>query len=70
MGYDYSKLRGLIREHYGTQGKFAKELGLSTVSLSGRLNNQLTFKQSEMLMRMKLLGEPAWKIGDIFYKIN
>lgn len=52
--FDYSKSRGRIKELYKTETEFAKELGLSTVSLSGRLINKLNFEQSEML-----------KIGDL-----
>ena len=35
MAYDYSKLSGKIREVFGTNGEFAKAMGLSerTVSL-------------------------------------
>ena len=53
--FDYSKLRGRIKEVYKTETEFAKELGLSTVSLSGRLNNKLNFEQSEMLKIGELL---------------
>ena len=37
--YDYRKLRGRIREMFGTQANFAKKIGLSEVSVSNKLNN-------------------------------
>ena len=36
--FDYSKLRGKIKEVFGTQAKFAKAMGMSTVTLSAKLN--------------------------------
>lgn len=37
--FDYSKLKGKIKEVFGTQSAFAKAMGLSGVSLSSKLNN-------------------------------
>ena len=39
MAFDFSKLRGKIKEVFGTQEKFAKAMGMSSVSLSAKLNN-------------------------------
>lgn len=49
MSYDYGKLKGKIKERYGTQDNFAKEIGLSAVTLSNRLNNQTKFSQDEII---------------------
>jgi hypothetical protein len=46
--FDYSKLRGKIKEKCGTQNKFAKRIGMGKVSLSQRLNNYLDWSRSEM----------------------
>lgn len=35
--FDYSKLRGRIKECFGTEKSFAKELGLTAPVLSSRL---------------------------------
>lgn len=48
MAFDYSKLRGKIKEVCGTQSNFAKRLGIGRVSLSQRLNNTLEFSQKEI----------------------
>ena len=49
MFWDYSKLRGKIKEIYGTQDQFAEAIGIGRVSLSKRLNNQLEWTQEEMI---------------------
>lgn len=55
MPFDYSKLRGKIKEIYNTQADFATEIGMSRGSLSQRLNNVLDFSQSEMENAARLL---------------
>lgn len=46
--YDYRKLRGRIKEKYGTQSEFSKKIGLSEVSVSNKLNNIVDWDQEEM----------------------
>ena len=46
--FDYSKLRGKIKEVFGTQAKFAKAMGMSTVTLSAKLNGTVQFTAPEM----------------------
>ena len=53
--FDYNKLRGRIRERFGTEGNFADALGIGRVSLSKRLNNSLDFSRIEMLRACDLL---------------
>ena len=38
--FDYSKLRGRIKEVYGKEGAFADALGITPKSLSDWLNNK------------------------------
>lgn len=68
MSFDYSKLRGKIREIYGTQTEFANALGISHVSLSARLNNKIGFDQSEMVKAAELLGISQEEIQCYFFK--
>lgn len=56
MAFNYSKLRGRIKEVFGTQERFAKAMGLSTVSLSAKLNNAVPFTGPEMNKVCELLG--------------
>lgn len=48
MSYDYRKLRGRIREKFGTQAEFSRNIGLSEVSVSNKLNNVVDWGQDEM----------------------
>lgn len=56
MAFEYSKLRGKIREVYGTQSNFAKEMGISSASVSAKLNNAVEFKQCEIDKACSLLS--------------
>jgi hypothetical protein len=70
MVYDYSKLRGKIREVYKTQSNYAKDLGIGRVSLSKRLNSQLQFSQDEILNSIKLLGLNNKDIPSYFFTVQ
>lgn len=48
MDFNYSKLRGKIREVFNTQEAFADALEISTTSLSEKLNNKVQFSQKEI----------------------
>ncbi|MGI6691196.1 MAG: DUF739 family protein [Desulfovibrionales bacterium] len=65
--FDYSKLRGRIREKYGTEGNFADSLGISRVSLSKRLNNLLDFNRIEMMRACDLLEISAQEMPRYFF---
>lgn len=67
MAFDYSKLRGKIKEVCGTQDKFSDELGIGRVSLSKRLNNQLEFSQEEILSSCRILGIDSIDIPAYFF---
>lgn len=54
--YDYSKLRGKIKEVCGTQEMFANKIGLSAVSVSNKLNNLIPWKQEEIERTLSVLG--------------
>lgn len=67
MNFDYSKLRGKIKEVFGTQDKFAAALGIGRVSLSQRLNNNLDFSSTEIFTSCKLLDISAETIPQYFF---
>lgn len=56
MEFDYSKLRGRIIEIYGSQEAFAEKMGLSTRSLSLKMNGKTYWKQPEICKAVKLLN--------------
>lgn len=68
--FDYSKLKGKIKECYDTQENFTKALGLSRTSLNQRLNNRLEFSQREILKTCKLLNINEDKIKEYFFTIK
>lgn len=46
--FDFSKLKGRIKEKLNTQENFAKELNISVPSLIKKLNNKSQFTQTEI----------------------
>lgn len=65
--FDYSKLRGRIKEIFGTQDAFADAVGIGRVSLSKRLNNALEFTQDEMIKSAAVLKFPPEEIPLYFF---
>ena len=55
MAYDYSKLLGRIKEKFGTNGCFAREMDMSERSFSLKVNNKVPFKQPEIVKACSLL---------------
>lgn len=68
--YDYSKLRGKIREVFCTQDDFADQLGIGRVSLSKRLTNKLEFSQSEIKRACDLLNIPPEEVSTYFFTLK
>ena len=67
MSFDYSKLRGKIREKYKTQEVFAGELGISAASLSDKLNEKSDFSHGEITLACDKLGMPYECISEYFF---
>jgi Helix-turn-helix. len=67
MSANYAKLRGKIREVYGTQEAFAEAIGMNTVSLSQRLNGKLEWKISEIAKACEVLGIPLSENAEYFF---
>jgi|GEM_PF-1863506 len=52
----FKRLRGKIKEVFGTQENFAVAMGLSSFSISQKLNGVTQFTRIEMLTASVLLG--------------
>lgn len=52
----YSKLRGKIREVFGTQEAFATVMGMNTATLSAKLNSKTDWTKAEIERACSLLG--------------
>jgi len=68
--YDYSKLRGKIREIFKTQSAFAEAMGMSTTSLSTKLNNNVEFTQKEIAQAVELLQITKEDIPAYFFTLE
>ena len=68
MEFNYNKLKGKIKEVYGTQQEFAKALGISPTTLNTRFKNETFFNQSEIEKTKYLLDlKNEQDIMDIFF---
>ena len=67
MLMSYSKLRGKIREVFGTQEAFAEAIGLSKSAISMRLNNKVKWTADEIEKAKNALGFEAEEIGEYFF---
>jgi DNA-binding XRE family transcriptional regulator len=67
MAFDYSKLRGKIREVFNTQDEFAKAIGLSNTSISAKLNNKVEWSQQEINKAAEVLRIPDNEIYVYFF---
>lgn len=67
MEFDYSKLKGKIKEIFGTQEAFAKSMKISNVSMSVKLNNKSEWTQQEIIKASSLLGIKTKEIDDYFF---
>ena len=67
MAFNYSKLRGKVKEIFNTQEDFSKALGIGTVSLSQKLNNKSEWSQQEINKAVELLKIEDSEISVYFF---
>ena len=67
MSYNYNKLRGIIREKFGTEGKFAKKINRDCSTFSKKINNKGEFTSDEIFRMAELLDIPNDEIGTYFF---
>lgn len=67
MKFNNSKLRGKIRENFGSEYAFGEALGMALSTLSGKLNNKREFTRSEILSIVKLLNLKKEEVYDVFF---
>ncbi len=56
MGIDTMPLKGKIRERFGSQEKFAEEIGLSLTSVSDVLNGKRGLSRDQIVIWAKALA--------------
>ena len=67
MNYDYSKLKGKIKEFDMTLNDFAKNIGITEQTLNLRFKNVRPFTQPEMTKAMQLFNEPMENLHIYFF---
>ena len=67
MAFAYDKLKGKIKEVFGTQEAFANALGIARTSLYSKLNNNTEFTQMEMFKALELLHLQKTEIDVYFF---
>ncbi len=65
--YDYSKLRGRIKEKIGTEGEFAHRINRTPNYISKVFRNGTYFSQIDIDNSAKVLDISADKIGAYFF---
>ncbi len=66
--FDYSKLKGRIKEKFNSQSNFVKKLNMSEQVFSKRINNQVQFDSSEIKKMAALLEINDDEISEYFFK--
>ena len=67
LKYNYSKLRGKIREVFNTERDFAVAMNLSKATISAKLNNAVEFSQTEIDNACSLLEIDQSDISTYFF---
>ena len=67
MPYTYNKLKGRITELYGTQGNFAKKVGISKNSRSKKLTCKTEFSRKDIIQWSILLNLNKDEYGEYFF---
>lgn len=66
INYNFNKLKGKIREIFGTQNDFAEAMNMAPNTLSSKLNNLTDFSSNEISKAVELLNitsaSEAWNI--------
>lgn len=65
--YDFSKLRGRIKELIGSENEFARLLNVSHASLSAKLNSKVPFSISEIDNSIQILKIDVNDIYEYFF---
>lgn len=69
MAYNYEELNKKIAAKCGTQAVFAKKMGLSERTISMKLNNKISFKQSEIQKALNILDLSSDDIQSYFFTL-
>lgn len=68
--FDFSKLKGRIKEIYGTQSAFATAMLMSEATLSNKINNNVEFSPKEIVRALLLLSIDFHEVKEYFFTIK
>lgn len=66
--FDFSKLRGKIKEVYESEGNFSDIAKVSRASLSAKLNNKAYFNPTEIVKFSEMLKIPDEEVKIYFFE--
>lgn len=67
MDFKYNKLRGRIVEVFGSQAKFAENIGQSEQNVTAKLAGRSSFTQDNIVVWCQALGIDQSDIGNYFF---
>lgn len=67
MEFKYDKLKGRIKEKYGTQENFAKAIGKTQTTTSFKINGKASWNQEEIIKAIELLDLSKDDIVEYFF---
>lgn len=65
--YTYNKLRGRIVEKFGSQANFARKLGITTTTLSKKMQCKTGFSQEDIETWASMLDIQRNEFSDYFF---
>lgn len=65
----YAKLRGRIREKYGTQEAFASAMGIRSATLSAKLQGKTDWTRAEIERACRLLDIAISELHEYFFAL-
>lgn len=70
IAFDFSKLRGKIKEVFRTQNAFAERMNMNEATLSNKLNNNVEFSPKEIVRACCLLKIAFEEIKLYFFTLK
>lgn len=67
MEFKYAKLRGRIKEKFGTEREFSEALGIAQVTLSRKFSGKTQFSSNDIKQMSVLLDIPLEEAGQYFF---
>lgn len=67
MAFDFNKLRGRIKECFGSEKAFAEAMGIAASNLSARLNGKIHWGADEIKAASDLLRIPDEEMVAYFF---